>query len=251
MFSSLPPWPQGVDLRRLDAVDSTNAEGARVAAGLSGPTWIVARRQSAGRGRQGRPWQHPAGNFAATLVLPVAGGPQQAAWRSFTAALALAEAVEALAGPQPGLGLKWPNDVLLDGGKLAGILLETAGPRGDRLLVGIGVNLIAAPPIDPDAPAAFPPVALAEAVGCLATPDQLLDALAPAMAAWETQLAQTGFDPVRRAFLARAVHHGGTITARTGTRALTGRFEDIDATGALVLATAQGRVSLAAADVFF
>jgi BirA family transcriptional regulator, biotin operon repressor / biotin---[acetyl-CoA-carboxylase] ligase len=145
--------------------------------------------------------------------------------------------------------LKWPNDVLLTGRKLAGILLE--GAPGGRLVIGIGVNLAAAP--DPAAleDGAVPPVSLRDATGLQVTPEEFLDLLAPAVQAWEDRLLADGFAPLRKAWLARAARLGEAITARLPDRALTGRFESLDETGALVLATAGGRVVLPAADIQF
>ncbi|MDK2775208.1 MAG: biotin--[acetyl-CoA-carboxylase] ligase, partial [Tabrizicola sp.] len=131
----------------LPEIDSTNAEGFRRAAGLPGPTWIIAGLQTAGRGRRARPWASPQGNFHATLVLKPVEPPEHVALRSFAAALALRDALVALTGLPQGFTLKWPNDVLCNGGKLAGILLESQGLGGPDpvLCIGIGVNLIAAP----------------------------------------------------------------------------------------------------------
>ena len=140
-------WPEGVDRRVLESIDSTNAEAARLAPGLTGPCWIMARHQTAARGRRGRPWANPEGHFSATLVLRPAEPPAEAALRSFVAALALRDALAALTGREAALSLKWPNDVLLNGGKVAGILLESAGqgPTMTHLAIGIGVNLLTVP----------------------------------------------------------------------------------------------------------
>ena len=211
------------------------------------PTWILALRQTAGRARRGQVWIDPGGNFAATLALPLAAPAPQAALYSFVAALALHDALAELTGLGPELQLKWPNDVLLNGGKLSGILLET-GEKG-ALAIGIGVNLRAPPPADPEA--AFPPIALRPETGHDITPDTLLDHLGPAMAAWEDRLRNFGFAPLREAFLSRAARLGQIITARTGRDSVTGRFDDIDATGSLVLETEAGRRIITAAEIHF
>jgi len=246
-------WPEGVGRVVLREVDSTMAEAARRAPDLAAPTWILAGRQIAARGRRGRVWRSPEGNFAATLVMRLDCPAPQAALRSFTAALALREACVAAtrAAGRDGADrftLKWPNDVLLDGGKLAGILLERVGAV---LLVGIGVNLAAAPAPDAVEAGALPPVALADATGVALAPAAFLDLLAPAFAAWEARLAGEGFASVRAAWLARAAGLGAVAIARTGTEEITGRFETVDADGHLVLATAQGSRVVAAAEVFF
>ncbi|SMX36562.1 biotin--[acetyl-CoA-carboxylase] ligase [Maliponia aquimaris] len=244
-------WPEGYGRRVLDEVDSTNAEAARIAAGLAGPEWILALRQTAARGRRGRPWVNPEGNFAATLVMPMSEPPDHAALRSFVAALALYDALEAVIGTRAGLSLKWPNDVLLNGGKLAGILLESAGgPRG-WLAIGVGVNLLAAPDAAQVEPGAVPPVSLLVETGVRVTPERFLDALAASFARHETTLATYGFDPLRRLWLDRAARLGEGVTARTLRDSVSGVFETVDASGQLVLKTPKGRVSIAAADIFF
>ena len=180
-------WPEGVGQIILPEIDSTNAEAARRAPDLSGPTWILALRQTKGRGRRGRDWRDPEGNFAATYVTRPGGPPEQVALRSFIAALALHEALVTVTGRPDAFALKWPNDVLLNGGKLAGILLESIGHGAQvgHLAIGIGVNLRTAPPADAGAVA---PVSLMGETGLTVTPQELLACLAPAFARWEAQL---------------------------------------------------------------
>jgi BirA family transcriptional regulator, biotin operon repressor / biotin---[acetyl-CoA-carboxylase] ligase len=246
-LSSDTDWPEGVGRLVLDEVDSTMAEAQRRAADLTGACWILAAKQTAGRGRRGRAWTDPAGNFAATLVMRTQDAPAKLALRSFTAALALRESLVALTGLDGAFKLKWPNDVLLNGGKLSGILLESLG--AGALAVGIGVNLRAAPPRDPEA--ALPPVDLRSETGIVLLPEQLLAQLAPAFERWEQRLRIYGFEPVRNAFLSHAVRLGEPVTARTMTDTHHGVFDSIDDTGALVLKTAQGRVVVPTADIFF
>ena len=222
-------------------------EAQRRLGALQGPTWILALRQTAGRGRRGRAWTDPAGNFAATLVQRLDEPPPRLALRSFVAALALHEALAELTGLPDALALKWPNDVLLNGGKLSGILLES--PGSGILSLGIGVNLRASP--EPDPAAAFPPVNLRAETGIALAPEQLLDRLAPAFATWDQRLRTYGFEPIRAAFLARVTRLGQPLIARTLTEDVQGTFDTIDDTGALVLATPQGRRAIPAADIFF
>ena len=113
------------------------------------------------------------------------------------------------------------------------------------------MNLGAAPDLAALEPGAVPPVGLAEATGIAVTPEEFLDLLAPAFAHWEAVLASQGFAPIRTAWLAAAARLGGQITARLPGQSVSGRFETIDATGALVLATPDGQVTLRAAEVFF
>ncbi len=237
----------------LTQVDSTMTEAARRAADLSGPTWITAEVQTAGRGRRGRAWATPRENFAATLVLHPSEPPEQVALRSFVAALALYDACVAATGRAEAFSLKWPNDVLLNGGKLAGILLESLGQGAgvSHLAIGIGVNLAVTPPSDAVEARALPPVSLIGETGARVTPDEFFDLLAPAYAKYETQFTTYGFAPIREAWLARAARLGKVITARIGGDELTGTFETVDATGNLVLMTPTGRRAIPAADVFF
>ena len=175
------------------------------------------------------------------------------ALRSFAAALALREACIAVTGMTNAFALKWPNDVLLNGGKLAGILLESAGAgkSASHLAVGIGVNLIAVPDASQLESGAAPPVSLLHETGHRVTPEAFLNYLAPAYARWENALTTIGFAPLRAEWLAHAARLGETITARTGIATHVGRFETIDESGALVLNTLTGRMAISAADVFF
>ena len=244
-------WPEGYGRRVLDEVDSTMAEAARIAPDLAGPEWILARRQTAGRGRRGRAWRDPEGNFAATLVMRPGEAPAQVALRSFVAALALFDACVAATGRTDGFALKWPNDVLLNGGKLAGILLESSGQGGaiSHLAIGIGVNLSHVP--EAVEAGALRPVSLQGESGVMIGPEAFLELLAGAYARWEAAFCAYGFEPVRTAWLARAARLGEGITARTARGETTGRFETVDAQGNLVLSTPKGRVAIAAADIFF
>lgn len=245
-------WPHGYGHLPLGEVGSTLDEAGRRLADFAGPTWITATRQTAARGRRGRAWANPEGNFAATLVLPGLA-PETAALRSFTAALALHETCVALTGRPEAFALKWPNDVLLNGGKLAGILLESlsAAGRYAGLAIGIGVNLAQAPEPSGIEPGALRPVSLAGETGVSVPPADFLEALAPAYAHWEAQLAGFGFAPVRTAWLARAARLGETLTARLPAEEITGIFRDVDENGHLLLTTATGTRRIAAADIFF
>jgi BirA family biotin operon repressor/biotin-[acetyl-CoA-carboxylase] ligase len=234
----------------LAVVESTNAEAARLARQGRAPVWVLAGEQSGGRGRRGRAWASPPGNFHATLAMDAGPDAAFAALRSFTAALALAEALAEVTGTAAPFALKWPNDVLCNGGKVAGILLESAG-QGAPLCIGIGVNLIAAPDPALIEPGALRAVTILGETGVRVAAGRLLEALAPAFAAWEGRLAAEGFAPVRAAWLSCAARLGDTIRARTGTVTREGRFEGIDGTGALLLRTEGGLQAIPAADVYF
>ncbi|MBD0864869.1 MAG: biotin--[acetyl-CoA-carboxylase] ligase [Rhodobacteraceae bacterium] len=246
-------WPHGYGLCVLDRVDSTLSEAARMAPAARGPVWIMARHQLAARGRRGRTWANPAGNLAATLLLPDPGPIRDAALRSFVAALALYDACVASTGHSQGVSLKWPNDVLLNGGKLAGILLESAGVAGtvQHLAIGVGVNLVTAPGADQVEPGALRPVSLVAETGTAVTEDDFLTELAVAYDRYEQQFRAFGFDPIRRTWLDRATRLGKVVTARTSTAATIGIFETVDGDGQLVLVTPGGRIRIPAADVYF
>lgn len=237
----------------LDTVDSTNAHGLRLAGSLDGPTWFMAHEQTAGRGRRARPWLSPRGNFYGTLILHPTEAPATVALRSFAAALALRDAFVTLTSLPGAFQLKWPNDVLLNSGKVAGILLESqsSGTGVAHLAIGIGVNLIGAPDPAMVEAAATPPVSLLAETGLRVTPETFLDHLAPAYARWEAIFTTQGFAPLRQEWLSHAARLGQIIRARTALQTREGRFETIDATGAMILHQPGGPVAISAADVFF
>ena len=228
---TLPPFYR---LEVHDALASTNDEARRLAAaGEPEGALIVARRQTAGRGRSGRVWSSPAGNLYFSLLLRPDRPPAEAAQLSFVAALAAAEAA---AVP---VALKWPNDVLAGGRKLCGILLE--GSDG-WLVIGVGINVAAAPE----------GATCLRAEGSQATPDETLERFCVAFLAWRGRWLAEGFGPVRIAWLARAVGLGGAAVARLGRETLSGAFADLDSDGALLLdIPGAGRRRIAAGEVYF
>ena len=217
---------------------------------LERPTWIMAHRQTAARGRRGRPWVTPPGNLNATLIFRPEATAAEAAKRTFLAANALYAAL-AIYVPAEKLSLKWPNDVLLSGGKVAGILLESSGqgPFVDWLSIGIGVNLRHVP--DGVTDAAFAPTSLMAEGGWEVETGDFLATLADAYATQEAKLLRLGFDRIRDDWLANAARLGEVITARTGREEISGTFDTIDEDGNLVLITGTGPRAIAAADVFF
>lgn len=225
-------------------------EASRRAELFDRPTWIMALHQTAARGRRGRAWTVPEGNLSTTLIFKPDVTPQEAAKRSFLAANALLETL-AIYIDRSRLSLKWPNDVLLNGGKVAGILLESSGqgPFINWLSIGIGVNLAHTPDNVPDA--AFAPVSLAGEGGEIVTAEDFLTMLAGAYATQEAKLAKFGFSRIRLDWLQKAARLGDTITARTGREDITGMFDTIDEDGNLVLITGRGPRSIPAADIFF
>jgi BirA family transcriptional regulator, biotin operon repressor / biotin---[acetyl-CoA-carboxylase] ligase len=231
-----PHLPQGYALARLDDVDSTNLEAFRRArVGETGPLWIWAQSQSQGRGRQGREWVSETGNLYATLLLTLKIETQLAAGMSFVAALAIADTVASLA-PETAITLKWPNDILLNGAKAAGILIETE--LKDQCLtaaIGCGLNLAHAPQAT-----RYPATSLA-AAGITATPSTALEHLANAfarhLALWDEG---RNFFAIRTLWLARAHALGQTISLSAGHETLIGTFTDLGPDGAIILTLANG-----------
>jgi BirA family biotin operon repressor/biotin-[acetyl-CoA-carboxylase] ligase len=235
----LNAWPQGYGLRRYDEIDSTNAEAKRLAAkGEAGPIWLTAARQTAGRGRRGRVWDSGSGNLAATLLLRP--GKPDVAQLSFSAALAVSDMAREYA---PDVTVKWPNDVLADGKKLAGILLES---ENGALAIGIGVNLAAHP-----SGTEFPATSLAALGVAAPAPDITLGMVATRFAHWYDLWMTDGFEPLRDAWLARAGGLGGPIRARLPHAEHRGVFVGLNESGALLL-NEQGTVrTITAGEVFF
>ena len=238
----------GVRLDAHETLGSTNAEVlARSRAGERGPLWITARRQTAGRGRRGRAWVSEPGNLHATLLLTDPSPPRRAAELSFVAALALHDAILAVAPTLARrLALKWPNDALVDGAKVAGILIEGEGGPPLAVAIGIGVNCMHHP-----ANAAFAATSLS-AAGAAVAANVVFGALSRAMVA---RLAQwdrgNGFSAVRADWLDRAVGLGQDIRVALGEQEVEGRFDRLDDAGHLVLRVRDGGIrTIAAGDVF-
>lgn len=194
--------------------------------------WLLAERQTGGKGRRGRTWLSPAGNLYASTLIRLRTGDPPAPTLALVAAVALHEAVVPYA---PKVRIKWPNDLLVDGAKLAGILLER---EGDAVIAGFGVNL-ANHPGDLDRPAAD----LAGKV----SPTVFLDSFAPVFAAWLSRWRGEGLAPVRAAWLAAAHPVGTPLTSGE----VSGRFDGLDDTGALRLRLEDGSLRVVhAGDVF-
>lgn len=229
-------------VRTVAETGSTNADMIALAAtGLEEGVWLRADRQTSGRGRQGRAWVSPKGNLYASTLVRVRPSDPPAATLALVVAVALEEAVSAYL---PGAAqLKWPNDLLVDGAKLSGVLLERAG---DAVVIGVGVNL-ADHPTDTDRVA----TSLA-AHGIAIDPADFVETLAEAFARWVERWRGEGIDVVRRRWVACAHAVGTPLTARLPDgSAVDGLFEGLDAEGALILRLADGtRRVIHAGDVF-
>ena len=232
---------EGYGLLEFSELDSTNEEARRRAlAGETGPLWITAARQTAGRGRRGRIWQSAESNLFASLLIQPKRAKAQWAQLSFAAAIATADMAAKFA---PDIAVKWPNDVLAGGGKLAGILLETAG---EGLVIGIGVNLVSHPE-----GTEFPATSLAALGAEPPAPKEALGLLARHFAGWYDLWEAQGFLPLRDAWLARAAGLGSRIRARLPGGEHVGMFEGINDQGALLLSEANQTRAIAAGEVFF
>jgi BirA family transcriptional regulator, biotin operon repressor / biotin---[acetyl-CoA-carboxylase] ligase len=239
---------QAAPVFRFDSVESTMDEARRlIAEGQSAPLFVTAATQTAGRGRRGRAWVSQAGNLFCTYCADLAVPPGQAALFGFAAALAVADLADGVAG-RPLARLKWPNDVLIDDGKCAGILLESEalGVDATRLFLGIGVNLIGAPSD------VGQEVRALSAYGDKLSPETAFAMLRARLAHWTDVLAREGFAPLRAAWLARARGLGDVIGVTAGTERITGWFTDLTLSGELALRLDSGAERLiSAGEVFF
>lgn len=229
------------DVRLHERIGSTNDEVRRLALeGAASGTVVCADEQTTGRGRQARQWFSPPGNLYLSLLLrpgvPTARLPELA----FVSALAVAATADGLLPPATRAMLKWPNDVLVNGAKVAGILLEQVD---DALVIGIGLNILHAPER-----ASYQATTIA-ACGGLATVDGartiLLDRMATQLQIWE----ENGFAPIRAAWLARAHPVGSALRVTLEGQSLSGQFAGLDQDGALLLDMPEGRRRVVAGEV--
>lgn len=234
----------------LDSVGSTNAlcfERAR--AGHGGNLWIRAAEQTEGRGRRGRDWSSPVGNLFASLLLIDPKPAERIGELPLVAAVALADAVDKAAGTLHLVQLKWPNDLLVDGAKLSGILLEAEILADGRqaVVIGFGVNCISHPPL-----AMYQATDL-RSLGFQVSAERMFEALASSFSAHlGTWREPGGFQQTRKNWLDRAAHLGKEISVKTAREEISGIFADLDARGHLVLKQDDGGVrTLYAGDVFF
>lgn len=230
-----------MDFTHLAEVGSTNDWLLARADSLPDGHWVIADRQTAGRGRRGRVWNDGAGNFMGSVLVRDSGAVQQL---SFVAALAVMDALTTATRTNSGeFSLKWPNDVLLTGAKCAGTLLER---QGDALVIGIGINL-ARHPDNTERPA----ISLHAAGLPVPTPPALLDALAAAFSHWRGIWQRDGFAPIRAAWLARTAGLRGRVVARLGSESREGVFEGLAEDGALLLRLDDGNLrAIHAGEVF-
>lgn len=237
----------GFSLFHQAETGSTNADAMTALARGEDRLWVVADRQSAGRGRQGRGWVSPKGNLYASVALVAPCAPRFSPLLGFVAGLSLAEAIIGIVPAlRPVLHLKWPNDALIAGVKCAGILLEGTNLPGGRngVVIGIGVNV------------AHRPEGVDQAATALAEHgridrDRLFVALADRFSANLALFDQgAGFSAIRSAWLAHALPIGTPLRVRPPQGEKHGRFAGIDTEGALLLETESGIETLLVGDVF-
>ena len=244
-----PRLPPAYRLIRYDTVGSTNDEAKRLARqGAEEGTLVWALEQTAGRGRRGHTWVSLSGNLYASLILRPGCGAGRAAQLGFVAALAVGHALGAISGGLKGLSYKWPNDVLVNGRKIAGILLESELGEGqipEFVVLGVGINLASSPQ-----GTEFPATSIAEQGLRLLSPTDALEEFTRYFHAWERRWRGEGFPPVRTAWLARAMSLGQPIRAQLQSATLYGRFLDIDQQGALLLESAGELRHISAGEIF-
>ncbi|WP_370674384.1 biotin--[acetyl-CoA-carboxylase] ligase [Pleomorphomonas sp. PLEO] len=241
--------PAGYTAVHLDAVGSTNAEAfERARQGAESGLWVVARCQTAGRGRRGRIWTSEPGNLYSSLMLRDPIEEARLGEMPLVVALAVHDAVAAALPPfaRADLAIKWPNDILYAGAKLCGILIEATTTREGRVVVaGIGVNCVHHPDV-----ALYSATDLAE-IGYPTEPEAMFGLLAMAMANRLSEWRRGDFSDLREAWLGRARGIGEAITVRLPMRELTGIFSGLDGEGRLLLRHDGGLEAISAGDVFF
>jgi BirA family transcriptional regulator, biotin operon repressor / biotin---[acetyl-CoA-carboxylase] ligase len=243
--------PDGIAIETLGSVTSSNDEvRERANNGARGPLWVRATSQTKGRGRRGRSWLSAPGNLFMTGLLTLDVTPMEAANLSFIAALAVAESVEAFV-PAGLVKLKWPNDVLIDGQKCSGILLESwTCDNGLQVAIGIGINVVSRPANIEQKITCLADHALPAGNQCDAA--TLFEFVLCSFHFWLALWREQGFDPIREAWLARAMGLGQPIIARLPHETLEGVFVGLGPDGALALQLPDATLrQISAGDVFF
>lgn len=230
----------------LESVGSTNADLlARAQAGERGPLWLRADCQTSGRGRLGRAWTSPSGNLYASILLHDPADGRDLPQLAHVAAVALAEAVREVVGHEPALHLKWPNDLLFGGAKLAGILVEAIHSTHADCVIGWGVNCLSHPDGLP-----YETSDLSAVAGRPIAPDTVFAALRRATSdAVSTWSRGRNFEAIRAAWLSHGLPPGTPMSARRQAGTTAGTFAGIDHHGRLLLRTLDGLVTIEAGDI--
>ena len=237
--------PGGWPIRDVGAVGSTNEEAKHLAtAGCPDRTVVWASEQTSGRGRHGRTWVSPPGNLYASCILEVGRSPAERPQVGLVAALAIVDTVSGILPETiPTLALKWPNDVLVGGSKVSGILVENIDGNENRVILGMGINVVSHPD------AVDRPSTALNRVGYKGTIEELLHTLLRHLAVRLDEWEAEGFVGIRKGWLHWAAI-GQRITVRLGAEVLSGRFAGLDDNGGLVLTHGDGSRVLTAGEVF-
>ena len=236
----------------LDETESTNSEALKLAKSTNRPTFVIAKKQTNGRGRIDRSWSDPSGNFSGSILIKIDEDLQNLALRSFVAALSVFDAIDQKIGKEHELLIKWPNDLLLNGKKICGILLETRNfGTVSALVIGIGVNLLSSPNLDKIKNITVKPGSILSETGIKLDPIDFSELIAHHYALRENQFRTMGFSKIRETWMDRATKLGKRITARTPNSEYHGIFDSIDEKGQLVLITNGEKKKIAAAEIFF
>ena len=236
----------------LDETESTNSEALKLAESTDKPTFVVAKKQTNGRGRIDRSWSDPSGNFSGSILIKIDEDLQNLALRSFVAALSVFDAIDQKIGKEHELLIKWPNDLLLNGKKICGILLETRNfGTVSALVIGIGVNLLSSPNLDKNQNIIIKPGSILAETGVKLDPIDFSELIADQYVLREKQFRTMGFSKIRKIWMDRTTKLGKRITARTPNFEYHGIFDSVDEKGQLILITNGEKKKIAAAEIFF
>ena len=236
----------------LDETESTNSEALKLAKSTDRPTFVIAKKQTQGRGRIDRSWADPSGNFSGSILIKIDEDLQSLALRSFVASLSVFDAIEQKIGKEHELLIKWPNDLLLNGRKMCGILLETRNfGNTSALVIGIGVNLLSSPNLRQIKKSAFRPGSIMGETDVKLDQIDFSESIAHHFAMRENQLRTMGFPKIREIWMDRAAKLGKKITARTPNFEYHGIFDSVDEKGQLVMVNNGEKKKISAAEIFF
>ena len=240
------------DFIYLDEVASTNSEALKRANFTDKPTFIVAKKQTNGRGRIDRFWVDPFGNFSGSILIKIDEDLQTLALRSFVTAVSVFDAIDEKIGNEHALTIKWPNDILLNGKKICGILLETKKlPHVTALVIGIGINLLSTPKLNKAHEITTEPGSIFGETGIKLDPLNFSELIAHHYVLRENQFRTMGFSKIREIWMSRAAKLGAKITARTPVFEYQGKFDSIDEKGQLIIINNGETKKIAAAEIFF
>lgn len=245
-------WLREYNYLTFDVIDSTNSEARRVLSrGADGNFVISAGEQISGRGRNGRIWESRPGNLYMSILLEADGFYNRQSDISFVTALAVYDSISEISrtcASKVDLIIKWPNDILINGAKISGILLESIKSNAKHyLIIGIGVNIALSPNLSDK-----------KTISCAdlniknISPSLMLDIIMKHFSYYYNLWQDKGFTPVRQLWLERSCKRGEVITVSDGRNRISGLFQDIDENGAIVLKLASGEhCKLSTGDVFF